>query len=321
MVTEIVLMSVFIFLSAVFSGSEIGFYRTSKIRLRVRAKDNMRGVSTLLDLLAEPSLTISSVLVGNNITHYMVVILLTRQLRGLGLRSADFWSTIILSPVLLVFAEILPKVLFERNSEALMCHVGAFLKICRWLFSPVLLFLHSIMALLGWVSGQPTEAPQEGFSSDKFRFFLQKSSDRGVISTYQHKMASNVMRLRSLNVGECMVPMKDVVMVKTKDGMDEVRKRFRDNRYSRLPLFSEQENRITGIINVIDLISADTDDVSTLSRPAVRLMDDSSLVEALYSLQREGQQMAVITDSDGNDCGIVTIKDLVEQIVGRLEEW
>jgi putative hemolysin len=320
---DLILIIIFIGLSAFFSGSEIGFYRTSRIRLRLRSEHGWAGARILKDLTRSPRITISSILVGNNITHYVVVALSTRQLRHLGLEGADLWSTIILSPVLLVFAEILPKLIFERRADALMYRAAPVLKACEYLFYPVLAVLRVLLAGLCWLTRRGTETGRDAFTPERFRFLLHKSSARGVISSYQREMMDNIMRLRSLGVTESLVPLDEVVMVPATADVAELRRVLREHRFSRIPIYHADRDEIAGIVNVIDILAdgEDGDDVRELSRTPLRISSELSVVGALYALQRAGQQMAVIRDPDGNPLGIVTVKDLVERIVGELEAW
>lgn len=319
----LILIIIFIALSAFFSGSEIGFYRTSRIRLRLRSAHGWTGARILRSLTRSPGITISSILVGNNITHYVVVALSTRQLRELGLEGADLWSTIILSPVLLVFAEIFPKLIFERRADALMYRAAPVLKGCEYLFYPVLAVLRVLLWGLRRVTGREPDAGREAFTPERFRFLLRKSSARGVISSYQREMMNNIMHLRSLEVTESLVPLEEVVTVPASADVTELKRTLRQHRYSRIPIYCRERDVIPGIVNVIDMLSDgdEGEEVEALSREPLRISSSLSVVEALYALQRAGQQMAVIRDPDAHPLGIVTVKDLVERIVGELEAW
>ena len=320
---DLALIIIFIGLSAFFSGSEIGFYRTSRIRLRLRTAHGWTGAGILRDLTRNPGITISSILVGNNITHYVVVALCTRQLRHLGLDGADLWSTIILAPVLLVFAEIFPKLIFERRADALMYRAAPVLKVCEYLFYPVLAVLRVLLAGLRCITGREPDSGREAFTPERFRFLLRKSSARGVISPYQREMMNNIMHLRSLEVTESLVPLEDVVTVSASADVAELKRTLQEHRYSRIPVYCRESDEIVGIVNVIDVLAdkGDEEGVEQLSREPLRISSDISVVEALYSLQRAQQQMAVIRGPNGRPLGIVTVKDLVERIVGELEAW
>ncbi len=272
-------------------------------------------------LIQTPRMTISTLLIGNNITHYVVVALCTTQLRRAGLSGADFWSTIILSPVLLVFAEILPKVVFERRSDKLMRTAAPVIQLCKWMFYPVLLLVRGMLDGLYYLIGREGREG-DAFTTDKFKFFLKKSTAGGVITPYQHRMASNIMRLQSIEVVQCLVPLDEVVMVPADAGITDLKDILKQNRYSRLPVYSDDHEQIIGIVNVIDLLRAENmANVKSLSRAPVRIDRSTPIVEALYTLQRAKQQMAVITGEEDNPLGIVTVKDLVERIVGELEAW
>ena len=163
----------------------------------------------------------------------------------------------------------------------------------------------------------------EAFTTDRFRFFLRKSTAGGVISDYQHKMAANIMRLRSISLRECLVPLDEAVMAPVGEGVEGLKRILSQHRFSRIPVYAPDSGEILAIVNVIDMLSwnEECEDITCLGHPPVRIDQENSIVEALYALQRAGQQMAVITDSQDCPVGIVTVKDLVERIVGELEAW
>jgi CBS domain containing-hemolysin-like protein len=321
--TDYLLIALFVMLEGFFSGSETGFYSLNKIRLRFRAENEWPGAALLKRLSASPQVAISSMLVGTNLTVYASTTLCARNLRSHGVDGADFYSSLIMPPVLLICAEIIPKFLFQRRADTLMYRTAPILKFCQILFYPLLLVLRGVWWSVRRMLHRPPVSGAEMFTPEKFHFVLRESTNLGVLSPYQRKMAGNVFRVKSMDLEVAMVPLEKVVMVDADAGRDQLRQVLEQHRYNRLPVYSESHDNIIGVINVIDLLARKTpwSEVRELSRELLRIDLEISVAEALYSLQREKQQMALVADEEGTPAGIVTVKDLVEEIVGELHAW
>jgi CBS domain containing-hemolysin-like protein len=321
--TDYLLIALFVMLEGFFSGSETGFYSLNKIRLRFRAENGWPGAALLKRLSASPQVAISSMLVGTNLTVYVSTTLCARNLRANGIPGADFYSSLIMPPVLLICAEIIPKFLFQRRADTLMYRTAPVLRFCQILFYPLLLVLRGIWWSVRRMLRRPPVSGAEMFTPEKFHFVLRESTNIGVLSPYQRKMAANVFRVKSMGLSAAMVPLEKVVMIEAQAQPRELRRVLEKHRYNRLPVSSGSPEDVVGVVNVIDLLARDEpwQKVRELSRDLIRLSADLSVAEALYSLQRARQQMALVIGEDDRPTGIVTVKDLVEEIVGELHAW
>ncbi len=264
-------------------------------------------------------------LIGTNICVYLATVLCTHRLIELGLgRRADLYSSLIMPPLLLVFAEIIPKSLFYLRADTLMYRTA-------WLLNAFRMLLYPLLAVVGWmgglvrlVAGKAASAQDSTFTVERFRFFLSEGAAIGIVSPYQQTMADNILRVKSLQVSTAMVPLDKVVMIPEDASVDRLREVLRDHRFSRIPVCSGSRSNITGVINVMDILAAGEavrGPVRRLTRLPQYLDRGTSVADALYALQKARGQMAVVTDAEGTAVGIITIKDLVEEIVGELEAW
>jgi len=321
---DCLVIALFVVLVAFFSGSETGFYCISRLRLRFRIESGWPGAGALGKLTADPKLAVSSMLIGTNLGIYAATVLCAKQLVDLGAdQRADIYSSLIMAPVLLIFAEIIPKSLFQRRPDALMYRMAWLLNAFRIVFSPVLLLLLWMNRLARAVAGGRASRDRPAVTDERFRFFLSEGAAVGVLSPYQRAMADNILRVKSVNVSTAMVPLEEVIMIPDGASAQELSALLRDHGFSRIPVYSAGRTDISGVINVIDLLAArqPPDSLAQLSRPPHRVADTMSVAEALYSLQQARQQMAVVTGKDDAAVGIVTVKDLVEEIVGELRAW
>lgn len=320
----LLVIALLILFSAFFSGCEIGFYRLNRIRLRFRAEHNWPGAADLMDLYKKPQSTITCILVGNNVTHYLITICVAEILVQAGLRrSTDLFSSLLVPPVLLIFAEIMPKSIFYSSADTIMYHAAPLLRLCRRLMSPLLVSMDALWHLIRNAFGNAPVNERDIFSIEKLRSFLSEGAEEGLLSDYQKKMADNVLHVKSLDIRRIMIPLDEVVMIDSDSSIEDLKEIMNQHRYSRIPVYAGTRSNIIGVVNIIDLASKPTppDSFVSLLRKPLYLAYNISVAEALYELQRSHKQLAVITDGSRNAIGIVTIKDLVEEIVGELEEW
>jgi len=301
-----------------FSGSEIGFYSVNRLRLRSRVEAGWPGAAVLERLLDRPDATMMTTLIGTNLMVYAASALATALL-GM-LPHAEFLATLALTPVIFVVGEMIPKDLFHRQADTLMYYLAGPLDALRLLLSPITNALSWLIRL--FVKPRPG---QRGvmFSRAALREWLAEGRREGVLSDYQHDLSANVMDLLQKDVSAAMTPLDAAHMVKAELSGDALRTALREPGHSRLPVYEGARENIVGILHTLDYICCPRLDVTarSLVRDAVKVGRRSGIQAVLVTLQRERQQMAVVVDEEGRPAGVVTVKDLVEEIVGELEDF
>ncbi len=320
---EYLLLAAAILAAAFYSGSETGIYCVNRLRVWLRARQGMAPARALQRLVSQPRLAVSTMLVGTNIGIYVATAVCTEKLRHTGLAAqADLYSSLIMPPVLLIFAEVLPKSLFQHHAEGLMYRVVWPLRLSEWLFYPLSLLLRAVSTLAQLLLGRHATAHRPVVTSETVRFYINQGAAHGVLSAYQRRMAENIMRLRSVELNVALTPLDEVVMVPAEASAEALRELLAAHRYSRVPVFEERRDNIVGVVNVMDLATAEPGaGPREAARDVLRVPRDASVAEALTMLRRAKQQFAVVTGEQGAAVGVVTVKDLVEEIVGELEAW
>lgn len=321
---EYLLMIAFALVAAFYGGAETGLYCVNRIRLRLRLEQGWPGASALRWLVERPQLSIATILVGHNIGVYCVTVLCMRKLQemGFGVR-AELYTIFMLPPVLLVFVEILPKMLYQRRADTFMYHSAWPLAFSGGAFYPLTFFLQLLGRIPQLFFRRGATLLQDVFTVERFRFFLSEGSEQGALSPYQRSMAENILRLKNQRVERIMTPLAETVMVSDDQGLADLRQVLARQRFSRIPLYTAERTQVKGVINILDVVSAGRNTVSlrALARPVHRVDWDMNVAEALRSLQQAKEQFAVVSGPDGRAVGIVTVKDLVEEIVGELAAW
>jgi len=321
---EYILIIAFIALAGFYSGSEMGFYRLNRIRLHFLVEKGRPGATIIQRLSADPQLAISTMVVGTNVGVYLATVVCAHKLQGLGLHHwAEFYSTLLMTPLLLIFGDIVPKSLYQRHADTLIYKTAVPLGVSAVLFYPVSRFLRLLGSLPRFIFPSAQAERASLLTVERFHFLLSEGTTTGALSPYQKAMTDNILALKSRSLRDVMIPLEKVVMISDAAGFTHLVQSFREHAFSRIPVYCGERTRITAIVNLLDLACADGREISIgeLSRPPHYLNASMSVAEALYSLRSARQQMGVVLDDGGRATGIVTIKDLVEEIVGDLRAW
>jgi CBS domain containing-hemolysin-like protein len=309
--------------AAFFSGNETGFYCANRLRLRVRAEKGDRSARALLRLTSRPRLAISTMLVGTNSCVYLASVLSVGKLIDLGLgESAELYNSLIMPPLLLLFAELIPKSLFQHHADVLMHRTVRPLRVAEVAFYP-------LSQTLQWLGGLPQRlmgrrgSMRRELTDASFRFYLSTGTAQGAMSPFQGKMAENIMRLKGVDVASVMTPLEGMVSISERASYANLLDVLGRHRYSRIPVYRAMRDRIIGAVHVIDA-AARRDarpPVRDLVQPMLSIPAGTSVADALWIFRQARRQSAIVHDSEGRAKGIVTAKDLVEEIVGELEAW
>lgn len=314
-----------IMVSGFFAGAETGFYRMNLLRIKCRARRGDARARRLDALAHSPQRFVAMTLIGVNTSVYIASLMTTDYAATIvGPEQAGWVATLLLSPVMLVMDEIFPKTLFQLRANRLMPEVSFLLKWLARLLRPLILVLRAIQKLPELFLGKHSEREDALYSPRKIMFFLTDTSAETGMTVYQKTLTRNILRLKRTCVGQTMVPLKDIVKIPAHISMTAFRHTMRDRHYTRFPVYEGPRSNIIGIIHLLDILRApETSDIpcSDLAKPAWRLNEGLSVAHALFELQSNHQAMAVVVNPSGRAVGIVTIKDLVEEIVGELKVW
>jgi len=315
-------------LSALYSGLETGVYCLNKIRLRVRSESERGPARILQALVGDRTRLLIVLLIWNNLANYGATAAAAVLLAGTGLGEGgtELAVTLLVTPVLFVWGEMVPKTLFRRHAETL---VYKWTWLLRWsatlmTYCGMVTLVRTISnLLLGKVRG---EASAGGLLSSRqqIRGMLIETAHTGTLTGQQSRIAENVLSLHELCLRDVMVPLHLVDKLDQGVTRDQFLSTARHTTHSRLPVCrTGPPGQITGVVTILDGLLLDTEDFSVdkLTSDAPKLPPSLNVQTALTRLQRARQPMGIVADKSGRCLGIVTIKDLVEEIVGELQAW
>ncbi len=324
--------AVFVLLSGLFSGAETGIYCTNSARLRLLAHQGDVNARRMLELLSDRSGLLFTTLFGTNLANYAAPLCLTFVLlhaveatsRGSGEQLAELYTTMILTPIVFVFGEIVPKNVFQRNADRLMPRLAGILRATHLLFQWT-----GIVAVQRWISNlalrklnrQTTSGSALHTSLDVYQV-LREGAAEGVLSRMQSTIIERVHLLKTVRVGSIMVPSASVEMLPAEATRGSIEQRLRRLRHSRIPIYRGDRRNVVGVVHMLDVLGAPAaSDMASLARPPIPIPARLPVMDALALLQREYRRIAIVVDPNGRCLGVVTVKDLVEEIVGELAAW
>ncbi len=302
-------------LSALFSGMEIGLYTLNRVRLELRSGDGDHSAHILSRLLSRPATMLTVILVGTNAANQLGAWSISVMLHGAGYGpiASIVIDTIILVPILLILAEVLPKELFRAHGDRWCYPLARPLRVVelvlRWTgIGPIIeLFGRGVAAIVGGSVEREVTARQR--MGDLFKEGL----DAGVLSKEQANLLDRALSLRDRTVRDEMVAWRSVQTI-AKNATSEQRQEAIVSRWSRLPAIGEQQC-VTGIISVLNLDCYPDRPISDLAHDAMFIRHSTSADHALRTLRSHQAAIAIVQDDNGEAIGIVTIKDLIRPLL------
>lgn len=317
-----------VLLSGAVSAAETGSYVLNRVQLRVLSEQGRPDARALSQLMRRPEDLMVALLLGNTIADFLASNCLQTWLQLAKIREtqAELATTVILTPLLLVFGGIIPKDLFQRRADVLMYPLALPLWTMLWI-GRVLGIVPAVRiltrTLVRWIDPSQADQDDSGLPRMHVRRLLHEGAARGGLSVFQRDLLDRVMNISLVRVGDVMIPRARSAMVSADISREDFLRIARMAHFSRLPLHQPGDpRRVIGVVNVYDVI-ADTAQkpIRDYMRPAVLVHDGTPVSTAMVKLQQSRQVMGIATDGSGNCVGVFTMKDLVEEIVGELEVW
>jgi CBS domain containing-hemolysin-like protein len=319
----ILLMAASLTMGAMFCGLETGIYVLNKVRLELRCERGQSRARHLRDLLKSPHNLLATILIGTNIAGYLTTFAASGifLLTGTAART-EYYTIALTTPLLFIFAESVPKNVFRRGSERLTYRFSWVLRTARRVFTTVGL----VPLVRGFSTGLTRLIPgvrqTSPLANAGIAAALAESHVTGLLTHNQLAIADRIMNISNVALKEAMQPMDKVVKAPMEISPEELARLFREHNFSRLPLM--KEGRVRGICDMYQALSDPAEKLpASYMAPALLLNENTPVVDAILTMQREKAVMAVVVgpDASGPPLGIVTLKDLVEPIVGKLRAW
>jgi CBS domain containing-hemolysin-like protein len=231
-------------------------------------------------------------------------------------------ATLILAPIMLIFAEVMPKDICQRNADKFLYPASSGIKFFSHIFFPLVYILKYVNKIPQFFI-KNTNKRSAIFTPYRLGFFIREGAKEGVISGYQDMMTRNILKLGSIPIRKIMIPLNTATVVSSEVNIEQMKVLAKNVRFSRIPIFKGHRSNIIGVINLFDFLSVCSEEskISDFLKETEHIKADTLIDDALVRMQKTKQRMAIVIDKNSKPIGIVTIKDLVEEIVGELMEW
>ena len=317
--TKIMILVLLILLSGFFSGVEIALFSLSRLRVKHLVKKKVRGAALVERLKAKPQKLLITILIGNNVVNIGASALATSVVFEISKSYAVSITTGIMTLIILVFGEITPKTLATKYSEQIALAVAKPLQLLQTVLSPVIFVLEGFTSALTNLSGQK---PKPLVTEDEIETFVTVAEEAGQIKDAEKKMIYRIFRLDDLEAKDVMTPRNRIVAVSADDKVRSIAEVFHAKGYARLPVYKENLDHIKGFIHVIDaqeaVLHKENTLVGTIVRPILFVPESKKLDSLLKYFQRRKQHIAIVVDDFGTNVGLVTLEDVLEEIVGEI---
>jgi CBS domain containing-hemolysin-like protein len=318
----IVLIIACVLFSGYFSGVETGYYRLNRVRLRYYLEENLPAAVRLHEIIRHPQDFLIFTLTAQNLFNFSATFVCTKLFEPAWHHQAEFIATLVLSLPLFIFGEMVPKEVYRRASDVLMYRGTRVLWWASKLAYPAVAVLKRVLWLATLFARKGAPPGDVLLERQRLRHYFTASAEEGVLTDYQSTMARNIMKLRETRVDRVMVPADQVITVKIDATLEDCRILGLVTHFRRLPAV-DRDGKMPGVVNFIDVLAhpGGPFDLRQYLRKPQLLPRSTPVTEALNLLKRAGQPMGFVTDDAGNIIGILTVKDLVEEIVGDLGAW
>ena len=320
---QIIILLILLALSAFFSSNETALMSVNKIRLRSLADEGNKRASMALDILEDqmPKL-LSAILIGNNIVNISASSLATTLAYSFGGYMVSI-VTVILTVLILIFGEITPKNYATINAERLTLRYIPVFKFLMTIMTPVIfiinLFSRGVMRLMR----VDPDAASKAMTEEELRTIVDVSHEDGVIESDEKEMIYNVFDLGDATAKDIMVPRVHVTFADVESTYDELIEIFREDKFTRLPVYKDSQNNIVGIINMKDLLLYDKNEEFVIDRFLRKphfTYETKSISDLLVEMKDSTFNIAIVLDEYGDMAGLITLEDILEEIVGEIHD-
>lgn len=319
----LVLVIMFLLAEAFFSAGEFTMIRMNKIRLRHLAESGLGYARTIEELLKKPERLFGATSVGTNICVFGGASIVTAFLADRIGEDADFYSFLIMGPVTLVVGEIVPKMLVRNRIEAVGRYVAAPLAFSQKLFTPILVVTSFISKTLLSVFLRRKGITAALTTREEIVTLAKMGGEEGLgLAQEEKKMISRIFEFKSSSVESAMRPLVKVVAVESGSTLIEAKKRVAETGFSRLPVYHDRIYNIVGVVSAFDILRwpDQNEKVDTVMSPPYYTPLTKKNADLMKEMQEKGLHMSIVVDEYGGAVGVVTMEDLLEEIVGEIED-
>jgi CBS domain containing-hemolysin-like protein len=308
--------------TAFFSAAEMAFIGANRLRLRHLAEAGNRTALRYLEAFKQPERLLSTAMMGVTLAHIIASSVATWALIPVAGNMAAVLVTLGLTPILLVFGEVIPKAVAREWSTALILSLFRLFELASKVLSPLTWAANAIVSAALGLLGRKRTSTRQFVSREELKVLLQMEPAEADVTTSEAEMIDNIFDLGDTAVREVMVPLVDVAALPDSATPDDAVRLISERGFSRIPVFTDRVINIVGVVTAMDLLrrGGEATDLRALMRPATYVPETKRIDDLLREMQKARLQLAVVVDEYGGAVGIVTVEDIVEEVVGEIQD-
>ena len=320
--TNAAIILLLVMFSAFFSSTETAYSAASKIRLKSYADNGNKKAKKAYHISENYDKALSTILVGNNIVNIAASSLATLFFVSFfGEATGTILSTVVLTIIVLIFGEVLPKNIAMENSEKMAMNSSSFLYVLMVILTPVTFLLLKLNGVVKKIAGRGKEkAPT--VTEDELKYIVESIEDEGVLEEQESELVQSALDFDEKTAYDILTPRVDMTAIDVEDDPEKIKDIILAERYSRMPVYKGNIDNIIGVLHTRDyleaLLKTNEPDLYKMIQPAYFIYRSKKLSAILADFKHNRLHLAVVTDDYGGTLGIVTMEDLLEQLVGDI---
>ena len=319
---RIVILIILLCLSAFFSSAETALTTVSRIKMRALSEEGNRKADRVLKITDDSGKMLSAILIGNNIVNISASSIATTLAIDLFGNAGAGIATGVLTVLILIFGEISPKTMATIRAEKISLRYSTPIWILMKILTPVIFIINTLANAVLRLLGVKASEKHRVLTESELRTIVDVGHETGVIETEEKEMINNVFDFGDAKAKEIMVPRIDMTFAQVDNTYEELLEIFRRDHFTRLPVYEESTDDVIGILNIKDLLLCDREHFSlrSLMREPYFTYEHKNTTELLMEMRNSAINIAIVLDEYGSTAGLITVEDLIEEIVGEIRD-
>lgn len=322
-IVQFIILAILIFLSAFFSSSETALVTVNKIRMKTLADSGDKRAKRVLKVTSDSGKMLSAILIGNNIVNLSASsIATTLAVDILGSVGAGV-ATGVLTFLILIFGEVSPKTMATIKADSLALSIAGIIEFLMLIFTPFIFVINKLATGFLFLIGIDPNTSTSVMTEEELRTIVDVSQESGVIEDEERDMIHNVFDFGDSEAKEVMIPRIDMTFVHADSTYEELIQVFREYKFTRLPVYEDTTDHVIGIINIKDLLLMEHTDnfsIRSLLREPYFTYEHKNISDLFIEMRKSSISLAIVLDEYGVTAGLVTLEDLLEEIVGEIRD-
>ncbi|MGM9911952.1 HlyC/CorC family transporter [Floccifex sp.] len=319
---QIIVLIILLFLSSFFSSAETSLVSVNKIKIRSEAEKGNKRAHTLLKVYEKEDKMLSAILIGNNLVNTYAASIATSIAYVFG-GAAVGVATFIITLFILIFGEITPKTLATKNAEKMALMYAPIILFLMRILTPFIFVINAVSNVVLKLLGINDKDNNPSMTETELRTMMDVSHEEGVIEEEEKNMINNVFDFGDAKARDVMVPRVHVVMADINSTYKDLLEIFKEERFTRIPIYKDSMDNIIGLVNMKDLLlydNLDQFDINKVLRKPYFTYETKKISELLVEMKESTFNLAIVVDEYGELAGIITLEDIIEEIVGDVHD-